>query len=44
MRPERMRRDDELLASLVQVTSWRRDGELLTLRGARTMRFRLDTH
>jgi heat shock protein HslJ len=42
--PDRMRRDDELLAALVQITNWRRDGDLLTLRGARTMRFRLGTH
>jgi len=42
--PERMRGDEELLAVLLQVTSWRRDGDVLTLRGARTMRFRLGTH
>jgi heat shock protein HslJ len=42
--PERMRGDDELLASLGQVTNWRREGDLLTLRGPRTIRFRLGTH
>jgi heat shock protein HslJ len=42
--PDRMRGDDDLLAILVQTTNWRRDGDLLTLRGARTMRFRLGTH
>jgi len=42
--PERMRGDDELLTSLGQVTSWRREGDLLTLRGPRTIRFRLGTH
>ena len=41
---ERMRGDEDLLAVLLQVTSWRRDGDVLTLRGARTMRFRLGTH
>ena len=41
---DRMRGDDELLAGLLQVTNWRRDGDVLTLRGARTMRFRLGTH
>jgi len=41
---DRMRGDDDLLAVLVQVTNWRRDGDLLTLRGARIMRFRLGTH
>jgi heat shock protein HslJ len=42
--PERVRGDDDLLAVLGQVTNWRRDDELLTLRGARTVRFRLGTH
>jgi heat shock protein HslJ len=42
--PDRMRGDDEMLAVLVQVTNWRRDGDLLTLLGARTMRFRRGTH
>jgi heat shock protein HslJ len=42
--PERMRGDDDLLAALLQVTSWRREGDVLTLRGPRTMRFRLGTH
>jgi heat shock protein HslJ len=41
---DRMRGDDELLAVLLQVTNWQREGDLLTLRGARTMRFRLGTH
>lgn len=42
--PDRMRGDDDLLAALTQITNWRRDGDLLTLRGARTMRFRLGNH
>jgi hypothetical protein len=33
-----------LLAVLLQVTNWRREGALLTLHGPRTMRFRLGTH
>jgi len=41
---ERMRADDDLLAALLQVSSWRSEGEALVLRGARTMRFRPSTH
>jgi heat shock protein HslJ len=36
----RMRSDDELLATLLQVTSWRREGDVLTLLGPKTLRFR----
>ena len=35
----RMRSDDELLATLTQVTSWRREGNVLTLLGPKTLRF-----
>jgi heat shock protein HslJ len=42
--PDRMREDDALLAALLQVTKWRRDGDVLTLQGVRTMRFRFSTH
>ena len=42
--PERMRGDDELLAALTEVTNWRRDGEVLTLRGTKTLRFRTLTN
>jgi heat shock protein HslJ len=42
--PDRMRGDDDLLAFLEQITNWRREGDLLTLRGSRSMRFRLSTH
>src|SRR5215468_12138489 len=41
---ERMRADDELLAALTEVTNWRRDGDVLTLRGTKTLRFRTLTH
>jgi heat shock protein HslJ len=40
----RMRNDDELLATLQQVTSWRREGDVLTLRGGKTLRFRQSTN
>jgi heat shock protein HslJ len=41
---ERMRGDDELLAALLEVTNWRRDGDVLILRGTKTLRFRPLTH
>jgi len=42
--PERMRGDDEVLAALTEATNWRRDGDILVLTGARTLRFRLPTN
>ena len=38
--PARMRGDEELLSALLQATSWTRDGAVVTLRGAKTLRFR----
>jgi heat shock protein HslJ len=42
--PDQMRSDQELLAALVQVTSWRREDDVLVLIGPETLRFRLSTH
>jgi heat shock protein HslJ len=42
--PARMRSDDDLLAALLQVTNWRREGHVLTLRGAKTLRFHKATN
>ena len=42
--PARMRGDDDLLAALQQVTSWRREGDVLMLRGGKTLRFRQATN
>ena len=42
--PVRTRGDDELLEALLQATNWTRDGDVLTLRGAKTLRFRLATN
>ena len=42
--PARMRGDDELLATLQQVTSWRREGDVLMLRGGKSLRFRQATN
>jgi heat shock protein HslJ len=36
----RMRGDDELLADLTQATSWSRNGDVITLQGGKTLRFR----
>jgi heat shock protein HslJ len=41
---ERMRGDEELIAALTQVTNWRREGDVLTLRGPKTLRFRTLTN
>jgi len=40
----RSRGDDELLAALLQATSWSREGDVLTLRGSKTLRFRQATN
>jgi heat shock protein HslJ len=42
--PARSRGDDELLAALLQATTWSREGDVLTLRGAKTLRFRQATN
>ena len=42
---ERMRADEELMAVLMDITHWRRDGDVLTLRGGKTpLRFRTMTN
>jgi len=41
---ERMRGDDDLMNALTQVTNWRREGDVFTLRGAKTLRFRTLTN
>lgn len=42
--PERQTRDDGLLAALAQVTSWRRQGDLIEFVGTTKLRFRLMTN
>ena len=39
--PDRAQRDDELLAALSQVTTWRRSGGVIELLGPTKLRFRL---
>ncbi|HZP70985.1 MAG TPA: hypothetical protein VFB29_13665 [Pseudolabrys sp.] len=42
--PERIKADDDMLASIVQVTEWRRDGDAILLVGSVTMKFRPATN
>jgi hypothetical protein len=42
--PERARADDDLLTALDGVTNWRREGDLVVLTGATTLRFHLATN
>jgi META domain len=42
--PDRQARDAELLATLTQVTGWRRSGEVVELTGATPLRFHLMTN
>ena len=42
--PERVKADEETLASIVQVTEWRRDGDAILLIGPATMKFRPATN
>jgi heat shock protein HslJ len=41
---DRMRADEGLMAVLMEITHWRRDGDVLTLRGGKTLRFRSMTN
>ncbi len=41
---DRMRADEELMAMLMEITHWRRDSDVLTLRGTKTLRFRSMTN
>lgn len=42
--PERARGDAEILSSLQQATTWRREGDAVVLVGPQTLRFRKATH
>ncbi|MBO4223219.1 META domain-containing protein [Bradyrhizobium neotropicale] len=42
--PERAQADDDLLAALGDAATWRRQGDLVTLTGSKTLRFRLNTN
>lgn len=42
--PERAQLDAGLLSALTQITTWRRDGDMLVLIGPQELRYRLSTH
>jgi heat shock protein HslJ len=42
--PDRARADEELLAALNEVTTWRMEREALVFTGSRTLRFRVQTN
>jgi hypothetical protein len=42
--PERIELDKELAAALSEVTSWRRENDIIVLIGPTTFRYRLSTH
>jgi heat shock protein HslJ len=42
--PDRAQADDELIAALTDVATWKRQGDFVSFIGARTLRFRLNTN
>jgi heat shock protein HslJ len=42
--PDRMQADEDLMAALQQVASWRREDDLLVLQGERSLRFHLSSN
>jgi hypothetical protein len=42
--PERIKADAEMLASIVHMTEWRREGDVIPLIGPATMKFRPATN
>jgi len=42
--PERARADEDMIAALTDVTNWSVRGDILTLAGAKPLRFRLASH
>jgi hypothetical protein len=42
--PDRAQADDDLLAALSDVTSWKRQGDLVLFIGPKTLRFRINTN
>jgi heat shock protein HslJ len=42
--PERAQADEDMLAALMQATGWSQRGDVVTLSGARPLRFRLATN
>ena len=42
--PERAQADEQMITALAEVTSWHQRGDVLTLNGAKSLRFRLATN
>jgi len=42
--PDRAQADDELIAALTDVSTWKRQDDLVLLIGAKTLRFRINTN
>jgi len=42
--PDRAQADDELIAALTDAGTWRRQGDLVSFVGAKTLRFRINTN
>lgn len=42
--PDRAQADDELIAALTAVATWKRQDDLVTLAGTKTLRFRINTN
>jgi heat shock protein HslJ len=42
--PERAQADDELMAALADVATWKRQGDAISFVGSKTLRFRLNTN
>lgn len=42
--PERAQADEDMIAALSQVTNWSQRGDVVTLNGAKSLRFRLATN
>jgi hypothetical protein len=42
--PDRAQADDDLIAALSDAATWRRQGDFVTLIGAKPLRFRINTN
>ena len=42
--PDRAQADDELIAALTDVSTWKRQDDLVTFTGSKTLRFRINTN
>lgn len=42
--PDRAQADDELIAALTNVSTWKRQDDLVVLAGSKTLRFRINTN